>query len=71
MDALTWTTPMIDALYSLRRAGHPLDECADKIGVCYYHAMLKARELNLAGRMNRGNIAGVIARQQDEDRVAA
>jgi hypothetical protein len=55
---ITWEEPMITALYALRARGEPLLICAEEIGVSYPTAVYKARELGLAGRLNKGRRAG-------------
>jgi len=54
-----WTDDMIRQLRRLRARRMPLLLCAEVIGVCYPLAVRKARELGLAGRMNRGRIPGM------------
>jgi len=62
---VTWTPEMLAALRSLRASGHPLYDCAQRIGVGYSTCVYKARELGLAAPMNRGRYSGfdVIARR--------
>jgi hypothetical protein len=50
---LTWTPEMIAALRSMRGQGMPLLRCAESIGIAYPTAVLKARELGLAGRLRK------------------
>lgn len=64
-----WDDEMLVTLDSMRGEGQPLIICAERIGVRYEEAVLKARELGLAGRMNRGNIPGVLAIAKDKERV--
>jgi hypothetical protein len=49
---------MLAALHTLRAAGEPLLICAEIIGVPYAAAVYKARELDLAQRLNRGRSPG-------------
>lgn len=60
-----WDEVMLASFRQLRKEGQPLYLCAEKIGVSYQTMVYKARELNLAGRLNRGRITGPdnIARQ--------
>jgi hypothetical protein len=56
---LVWEQPMLDRLVELRsKQRMPLYICAEKIGVSYASAVYKARELNLAQRMNSGRRPG-------------
>jgi len=51
--AVVWTYDMIAELKRLRALNTPLFLCAELIGVCQA-AVLKARELGIADRRNRG-----------------
>jgi hypothetical protein len=55
---VTWTPDMLQALRDLRSQGVPLYLCAERIGVGYPIAVYKAREVNLAQRLNRGRRPG-------------
>jgi hypothetical protein len=55
---LIWTPEMIAALKAERRKGTPLLLCSEKIGVAYVQTVEKARELGIAGRLNRGPVPG-------------
>jgi len=52
--AVVWTHDMIAELKRLRALDTPLFLCAELIGVCNQSAALKARELGIADRRNRG-----------------
>lgn len=54
---MTWTDEMLETLRDMRSRGAPLFICAERIGVAYSTAVLKARELGIAGRMNVGRRA--------------
>ncbi|MGD0109297.1 MAG: hypothetical protein ABSC06_35460 [Rhodopila sp.] len=56
--AVHWTPEMVQALRDLRSGGLPLYLCAERIGVSYSTAVYKAREMNLAQRLNRGRRPG-------------
>jgi hypothetical protein len=51
-----WDDAMLARLRSMRAERIPLLLCAEKIGVGYSTCVYKARELDLAGRMNRGRV---------------
>lgn len=55
---MEWSETMIASLRSLRAEGVALYLCAEKIGVGYPTALFKARELDLAQRLNRGRRPG-------------
>ena len=55
---IEWTDAMLAELHRLRGLGVPLFECAERIGVSYPVAVYKARELGIAGRLNRGRAQG-------------
>lgn len=49
--SVIWTEEMLETLRDMRSRGAPLFMCADRIGVAYATAVLKARELGIADRM--------------------
>ena len=57
---IRWTELMVTTLRAMRERGESLDECASAIFVSEPSAMRKARELGLAGRMNRGPLRGTL-----------
>ena len=64
-----WDQEMLVTLDSMRGEGQPLLICAERIGVRYEEAVLMARERGIAGRMNRGNIPGVLAVAREKDKA--
>lgn len=52
---------MLAMLQEMRARGTRLEDCAERIGVCYASAVYKARELGIANRLNRGRMPGVRA----------
>jgi hypothetical protein len=54
----TWTKEMDEALIDLRSKGTTLLECAELIGVYHQNVGVRARELGVAQRMNRGRMNG-------------
>jgi hypothetical protein len=55
---IEWPEAWLASLRQLRDEGHSMVYCAYEIGVCYETLVLKARELGLAGRRNRGRTPG-------------
>jgi hypothetical protein len=58
MGRVIWTLEMTDHFRRLRRRGLSILICAEKLGVGYTTAVVKARQLGLSERMNRGAVAG-------------
>ena len=56
--ALVWDDDMLAVLIDMRQHAVPLYECAERIGVGYGSAVLKARELGIAHRFNCGAVPG-------------
>jgi hypothetical protein len=56
---MQWTDEMIATLRALRAKRVPPFVCAERIGVSYPVIVLKARELGLAQRFNKGRTPGL------------
>ena len=68
--AVEWTDDMLAALRRLRHQGEPLLLCAEAIGVSYPVTVYKAREQQLASRLNRGRVPGREVMRRQEVRSA-
>jgi hypothetical protein len=56
--SIRWDDDMIALLRLRRSEGVPIYLCAEQVGVSYTPAVLKCRELGIAGRFNRGRTPG-------------
>lgn len=56
-----WDADMLATLRGMRAKGRPLYDCSLAVGVGYATCVMKARELGIAQRMNRGTIPGPTA----------
>jgi hypothetical protein len=54
---LIWTDAMLAKLKHLRGEGKWLRICAEELGVPYDLVVMKARELGIHRRLNRGNVS--------------
>jgi hypothetical protein len=60
-QAVVWTEDMLAKLRQLRATGEPLFMCAVELDLPYRAVVMKARELKLNQRMNRGRVKGLKA----------